>query len=1521
MTLHPLHGGDGYTYLTREVATADFRRTRGEAITDYYHADGNPPGQWVGRAREELDISGTVKEHQMRALFGEGLHPNADAIIEKLIDGGVDPKKAEAQARLGRKPLTYEPTDTYQERVNERYAAHRRITGTDPTDHEKTRLARAVGARMFAEQHGRRPRDITELNQYIAQVAKPQPQAVTGYDLVFTPPKSASVLWALGDDATRRAIEDAHEQAWRSVLADAENTVIKTRAGRAGVAQLDATSGVIAAAFRHHDSRAGDPLLHTHLAIANRVKAPDGRWRTIDGRALFAAKVQMSESYNARVMHGIAQRLDVAVVPVDAGRGRRPVYEIAGIPAGLRTLFSDRRASINARTTELVDAYVRDHGHAPTEEVRHQLAQQATLDARAQKQHARSLATMRGEWRQRAVAEVGERRVTSLLNDARKEARRLARDAAKRGDAADITAEVSDERVTQLARSAVTTVEQQRATWTRHHIEAEVHRQLSAAGLGTRADVAERVSAAALQRESVRITAPTTEPVMPDLMRRDGESVFTHTQTVRYSSERILNAEQRVIEAARTTVIAPISGQTFDRTLAAFEATPGNRRLDPGQAAVARAFTTDARLVVAGIGPAGAGKTTTMRVVARAVEAGGSRVIALAPSARSAAVLAEELSVPAHTIHRWLWHRNAGTRADTWQLRAGDVILVDEAGMAGTLNLDAVIAAARQAGAVVRVLGDPQQLGAVESGGMLRLIQREAGAVELHHLHRFANTDEALASLKLRDGADDSWRWYWSKDRIRHGDRDAMLDAVYQAWRTENTAGDVSLMIAPTNDDTRRLNDRARTDLIAAGHVEATGVELHDGTTAGRGDLIVTRRNESRLRLFRGRDMVLNGDVWRVEDRHRDGSLTVQHTQHGARISLPRAYVAADVELAYATTIHRTQGMTVDKVHAIVDGPVNRVQAYVALTRGRLANRLYVTTDAGARRVHAVLDSIRRNVGAAVSATEEMRESLAAAEYLPNLADNYLHAADVAAAQRHQNAVASALGATAKDVLRSPSWARVSAAITRAERAGWSAPDILDAAGITGLDKADDPGAVLTHRIRATQDRAAQQLANAPERPLAGVTDTTLHRLRDRAAERLADAEKALAWARHDTAHLPAPVRARGREHPAWPDRPHGALTDGALADARRDSRERLDHIERRLTAARRRVHEARTPEQSAATGHRAHVEADARTERAQAEQLDYEQRVRRTMRAGDRAREAAQRADTSTPATADTLAQASTTTADMTDLAVERVERARLIVQRMDDEAALRRRLPTAVRAAEQAYRDGRQPAPQPAVPDWIADTRHRLTNDTSKWGQHLDERREHLAQRLNDMARDIAAQQPQWAIDTLGQRPDDTRAALAWDRAASLAAAYRQMYAVPDEEPRVLGREPRPQDPRRQAYEETRQAIEPVRADRARANRAASAEQARDELRRKLRQVAQRPPIDPTTGRDSSTERTARQDRQAQAARTQQDQQRQAEQRTAEQQHRAEQQRRQAQQRQLDEQRRQAEQQRRGPQRGPHL
>ena len=113
---------------------------------------------------------------------------------------------------------------------------------------------------------------------------------MAGYDLTFSPVKSVSALWAVADPAVAAAIERAHQAAVKDALAFIEEHALFTRTGRQGVRQVN-VRGLVAAAFTHRDSRAGDPDLHTHVAVANKVQTLDGRWLSIDGRGLFKANV------------------------------------------------------------------------------------------------------------------------------------------------------------------------------------------------------------------------------------------------------------------------------------------------------------------------------------------------------------------------------------------------------------------------------------------------------------------------------------------------------------------------------------------------------------------------------------------------------------------------------------------------------------------------------------------------------------------------------------------------------------------------------------------------------------------------------------------------------------------------------------------------------------------------------------------------------------------------------------------------------------------------------------------------------------------------------------------------------------------------------------------------------------------------------------------------------------------------------------------------------------------------------
>ena len=482
MTLHKLTSGDGYTYLTRQVGSADQLR-QGQGLVAYYTESGNPPGQWTGAGAADLGVSGEVSEAEMRALFGRGMHPDADRIVASHVASGVVLEDAERLARLGRKYPEYKPT--------------------------------------------------IDDNGNLLQARR----AVAGYDLVFTPVKSVSLLWALGDWRVRAEVETAHHDAVADAIRWLEQNAIFTRIGDRGEYQLD-THGLIAAAFDHRESRLGDPDLHTHVAIANKVRAfvstdPPGRerWLAIDGTTLYAAAVAASERYNTRLEHNIARRLGVRFVPRDdtVRRDERPVREVAGIPVALIKTFSRRRGEIERVYHELLRAYRTEHGHEPPRDVQLRLAQQATLETRESKPEGRRFADQLADWRTRAAERLGgEAEVDAMVQAA--------------------PFDVDDAGVDAIARSVLAVLQNERSTWTRWNLLAEIERQIRPHRPRTpNSDddlVARVVARATAPDRSLRIVPVRLELPDEELVRRDGTAAAVPHASERYTTRTVLDSEQ-----------------------------------------------------------------------------------------------------------------------------------------------------------------------------------------------------------------------------------------------------------------------------------------------------------------------------------------------------------------------------------------------------------------------------------------------------------------------------------------------------------------------------------------------------------------------------------------------------------------------------------------------------------------------------------------------------------------------------------------------------------------------------------------------------------------------------------------------------------------------------------------------------------------------------------------------------------------------------------------------------------------
>ncbi len=403
MTLHKLSAGNGYTYLTRHVADPRHPGGRYENLASYYSERGEAPGVWLGRGLAGLDggpVAGSVvRESQMVALFGHGHHPNHKEIPLgrgfTVRDAGTGFAR-ELAARIGE----------HNTKIGQPVAA--------PVDATiRATLRSELGTEWFIEAHGWVP-DARELTDFLATVGRRGVGSVAGYDLTFSPVKSVSALWALADPVVSAQVLAAHDAAVRDVIGWLEDTATFTRLGHNGVRQVD-VNGLVAVAFTHRDSRTGDPDLHTHVAISNKVQTPDGRWRALDGRVLHKAAVAASERYNTRLEAQLVDRLGVTFADRVTGRGKRPVREITGIDPELLAVWSSRREAITTRQAELAAEFTRTHGRSPDAGETHDLFAQANLMTRPDKSGPRALAEQRADWHEEAVEVLGDSRAVDAM--------------------------------------------------------------------------------------------------------------------------------------------------------------------------------------------------------------------------------------------------------------------------------------------------------------------------------------------------------------------------------------------------------------------------------------------------------------------------------------------------------------------------------------------------------------------------------------------------------------------------------------------------------------------------------------------------------------------------------------------------------------------------------------------------------------------------------------------------------------------------------------------------------------------------------------------------------------------------------------------------------------------------------------------------------------------------------------------------------------------------------------------------
>lgn len=754
--------------------------------------------------------------------------------------------------------------------------------------------------------------------------------SVRGYDATFSAPKSVSVLFGVGDEEVRRQVVEAHESAVEAVLGWVESHA-HTRMRRHGHIVCVDAHGIMVGVFRQHTSRRLDPQLHTHAVIANRVRAPDGRWLALDARTIKRDQRTLSALYHVNLRSELTRRLGVQWRATEHG-----IAEIAHIDAEVLAEFSQRTTDLERRLDEKLGRFRTQLGRDPTERERWKLEREAVVDSRPSKRHGHTAGELCQVWRER-VEELGrdpERLVETVVG------RRCGLEGIDVG------------RTELLVDEALGSLAERQSTWR----SAELVRELAAAVPTTTTvdsehltDLIQRLADDIANTRCVDISPPVPADV---LLRRDGRPVTEAAVDRALTTWAILDQEEQLVIWAQRR-------QARDLTSRSFQGFGDDAQLTPAQAEAVAAVAGHRGLELI-VGPAGAGKTNTLATAVSHLRTQRRPTFGVAPTAAAAEVLATETGMTADTLDKLLTEHHHPTRPPelAYDLPIGTTVIVDEAATAATAKLAELARLADQHRWRIILVGDPRQFSAVGRGGMFAHLVDSNGAIELIRVHRFRHHWERQSSLRLRDGDPTVLAEYEKRDRLHGGTPKEMEARVISAWAQARRRGDTVALMANSTDTVGRLNRLAQHTRIMAGELDPTAPRLRiNEHWLLVGDEVVTRRNDRRLRTDRGL-MVKNRDHWTITTIHPDHSLTL--TGRTGTVRLPADYVAADLELGYAQTSHATQGRTVDTALLFIDTYTDSRGIYTPMTRRRHSNHAYVVVEDNQTALDVLTQAITR---------------------------------------------------------------------------------------------------------------------------------------------------------------------------------------------------------------------------------------------------------------------------------------------------------------------------------------------------------------------------------------------------------------------------------------------------------------------------------------------------------------------------------------------------------------------------------
>ena len=738
-----------------------------------------------------------------------------------------------------------------------------------------------------------------------------------GYDLTFSAPKSVSVIWAAADPEMRKAISEAQQRAVESAISHVERSgALTTSRGHAWQHRVAHTGGVVAATYEHSTSREGDPQLHTHAIVCN--VSDDGR--RVD--------------FNTSAKHAIGAAYRVALASEMQKIGftverDKTSFRVAGVDKALETDLSKRRAQIVA---ELKNKGM-SGGKAAA------IATLATREKKGEVDRERMFAQAQIVAKEHGLDAREVDRLSSQTFSAVYQAKAAAAAAAAaikerlgiddKGLSADpahgATMPTHEEMLARLTQQASTVTEWQM----RAAVMQEAQGKMSLEG-------------AEKYLDELKASELTIE-----LRDADGRTHYTSTELAQI--ERELGERAAAMHAEHTHPV------TTEALRGALEA----RTMSEQQKDALRHLTSPERIAIAE-GAAGAGKSYLMDAAREAWERSGYNVVGMALAGKAAEGLQNASGIESRTVAASLLMLDK----QNLQMDSKSIVVVDEAGMLGSRQMQALQAHIDRAGAKLVLVGERAQLQPIDAGGALRAqIQAlgERSVCTLNEIRRQQSAAERASGELQATGEGAAERAMVMNARSGHYTQviehlenngrlvttaggEATAKAMASGVVADLAAGKTSVALVETRAEVERINEIARAGARAAGLL--SGADRSYATEAGErqfatGDRLIFRKNDGQLD-------VKNGTTGTVEHVSAD-RLSVKLDETGRRVDVDlREY--KHVDLAYAYTVHRAQGITVDRAHYAPGGMTARELAYVALSRHRETGangvRMYVAQGA-----------------------------------------------------------------------------------------------------------------------------------------------------------------------------------------------------------------------------------------------------------------------------------------------------------------------------------------------------------------------------------------------------------------------------------------------------------------------------------------------------------------------------------------------------------------------------------------------